>query len=405
MNKLFNDFLNMTYDKCSNKLRMIRDIINRLGGLELMRIESLIDRLLSKLNQLETIINELNRNLGKAEAPPSTSPSLDPPCIILHVHNPEGKELLSVINTHYGSPGSYVEVNIQKLWSSQPGNSDISNFVAWNESTHNQKHEIPGGETGTYRIRVRFNNIELQQNFTIFRGQTQTITFVFPRIDGNLSFSLIDEDILSGSFLIDATHNPYNFFTHISQNDPDKFSTQKRLWIEPFDSPAEHDGYITGTYELKTKQKFTTSEFNFYVSVLLNGQSNILPYLKYFDSSIGYGVGWPRIDINPIESQNLNYWFTQSFAEKDGIGCRLVYADNDLIPLFHSQGWHNEIILADKTYTQMDCYIETVFVGIPSPPGQQLTWPFFSYTDENEFSGQLQFLISSTPYDVLNLAI
>ncbi|OGX43078.1 MAG: hypothetical protein A3H41_01355 [Omnitrophica WOR_2 bacterium RIFCSPLOWO2_02_FULL_45_28] len=85
--------------------------------------------------------------------------------IIVHCHNPEGKE----INSIEGMTGIEVEIY---------DGDTFEGYGAYNTATHNQPIPLA---PGSHTIKVKFNGITLEQNITLDSGVTKVLTFVFER--------------------------------------------------------------------------------------------------------------------------------------------------------------------------------------------------------------------------------
>lgn len=97
--------------------------------------------------------------------------------IIVHCHNPEGKEIASI----QGVGQSSVEI--------YDGNTLIG-YGAYNSTTHNQPITI---SAGSHIIKVKFNGITMEQNINISEGETQVLTFTFERTE------ILASQLISGS--------------------------------------------------------------------------------------------------------------------------------------------------------------------------------------------------------------
>jgi RHS repeat-associated protein len=95
--------------------------------------------------------------------------------IIVHCHNPEGKE----INSIEGLWGNEVEI--------YDGDAFIG-FGAHNSFTHCQPIPIA---PGNHAIKVKFNGMTLEQNITLESNTTRVLTFVFERRDWDF-ISILD---------------------------------------------------------------------------------------------------------------------------------------------------------------------------------------------------------------------
>lgn len=86
--------------------------------------------------------------------------------IIVHCHNPEGKEIASIEGMSQNSVEIY------------DGNTLIG-YGAHNAETHNRPIAI---SAGTHTIKAKFNGMTLEQNINLQPNETQILTFTFTRI-------------------------------------------------------------------------------------------------------------------------------------------------------------------------------------------------------------------------------
>ena len=89
--------------------------------------------------------------------------------IIVHCHNPEGKE----INSIQGMAGTEVEIYY---------GDTLVGYGVKNAQEHNQPVSLP---PGNHTFKAKFNGIELSQSIHLDEGETKTLTFTFPRTEFN----------------------------------------------------------------------------------------------------------------------------------------------------------------------------------------------------------------------------
>ncbi|MDO8489647.1 MAG: hypothetical protein Q7S42_06040, partial [Candidatus Omnitrophota bacterium] len=87
--------------------------------------------------------------------------------IIVHCHNPEGKEIGSIKGLDQGSVGIY------------DGDALIGSG-AYDANTHGKPISIP---SGSHTIKAKFNGMTMVQNIDIAGGATQELTFTFTRTE------------------------------------------------------------------------------------------------------------------------------------------------------------------------------------------------------------------------------
>ena len=105
--------------------------------------------------------------------------------IVVHAHNPEGVEIGSI------DDGRWCDFGVEVL----DGVSRIG-AGAHDEETHNRPIPIP---PGTHTITARFNGIALEEEVVLQAGETQVLTFVFPRTEIASSSFFTDGNISSVS--------------------------------------------------------------------------------------------------------------------------------------------------------------------------------------------------------------
>ncbi|HLD82780.1 MAG TPA: alpha/beta hydrolase [Candidatus Omnitrophota bacterium] len=107
--------------------------------------------------------------------------------IIVHAHNPEGKEIASIRGMNEDSVEIY------------DGDTFIG-YGAYNAETHDSPMAI---STGNHNIKVKFNGMTLEQNIYLNEGETKVLTFTFTRTE------ILNTDLFSGTLINSANRSLY----------------------------------------------------------------------------------------------------------------------------------------------------------------------------------------------------
>ncbi len=116
--------------------------------------------------------------------------------IIVHCHNPEGKEINSITG-----------VGLDPMATNIYDGDTLIGHGAYNAATHNQPIDIA---TGAHRIRAIFNGIELTQDINLANGQQQVLTFEFSRTTFDLQSILDSIGEVDGELINLTFDNPPN---------------------------------------------------------------------------------------------------------------------------------------------------------------------------------------------------
>jgi hypothetical protein len=164
------------------------------------------------LSEVLPVLNETNTSNNSASTTTTIKTDYLPDgntYVIVHLHNPEGKEI-----------GSLTGTTLLIGYESGSLNPAVS------IGTHNIRQLIP---SGTHLFTAYFNGINLSQSVNCPANQTTIITFIFPRTIADINFS-IDDTITypntSSSFLGEVNYstggqiNTYNisWVAHLSAN-------------------------------------------------------------------------------------------------------------------------------------------------------------------------------------------
>ena len=495
--KILKDFLNLSYDKAKFKIRTIRELINRISSSGLQQILNLLNRLIAKVDRLDEVVQELERQWGDIERnwePPviilnkpdlvvssiqtttltnyvnfditvlnqgydvagasklevvihdHSTVVLDVPelgvlgeavlvhqyafdttsgatqktitatadstkvvqeqnefnntksvtfsakqpynttGLIIHMHNPEGNEIGSVLGSRDGFSVYATKVG--------EGSISLTDGVAIDEATH--AIQIPWvGVVGNWTIHAYFNGIYLTQNVAIVANITEEIFFVFPRdeilleysFSGNLNYSKDHTFIGSPVPGYYYTESDYGIFEAVGS-----VLVQLNVFSPTgFNFNHLHKGtyLISNTgfnYDVKYSYAF---DFPIYIQNL-----HILTRLT--------NPSWTTL-TNPIPiSTSFNNWYCQKISSGSYpaiyIKNSVDFSGISLIAL--TEGYGIQTIPTNKIFNEAiadanyDMNVENSGAGIYS-----------SNTEEKTGGGVIDTKMSSVPYDMLETAV
>jgi len=140
--------------------------------------------------EVDEVFNN-NNNLSKSFT--VKEPYIAPPgkaYLIFHMHNPEGKEIGSILQKSKSAWWRAINNSGMHLIEPTQG-MDFDYFIPTSEATHAIPIEVvvePGGETWTFE--AKFNGMTLYQTVDIVAGDVKEIFFVFPRIEPGFLFTV-----------------------------------------------------------------------------------------------------------------------------------------------------------------------------------------------------------------------
>lgn len=145
---MFNDFNFLNYWRTKHKIKKTRELINRIYGNYLVKLD--------RINKLENSIDKLKiSEIGIAY-------------IIVHCHNPEGKEIASITGVNPDN----VKISI---------NDEFIDYVPYNLATHGIPIEL---NSGNNTISVDFNGIHIDDKEVFLSiGQIQELIFTLDRTE------------------------------------------------------------------------------------------------------------------------------------------------------------------------------------------------------------------------------
>lgn len=308
--------------------------------------------------------------------------------LILHMHNPEGKEIGSILGGQ-----TIMSAGIS------PSESDLTSYIAINEATHAQPIEI---DVGTHTIIGIVNGIRMEQTITIAEGETIEIFFIFPRTTQTLTFDYDNSFEYTNNIYVDG---PYFYQSVNESGDPWEICR----FAELFASKTTLDYNIKGTYKL------TPDKFNFSASIryLLSPPTpdvftmHLGTYLDAFN-----GIHYlTQIPIGPIlPTTNFTYWIVQTYISGMypifRINGKSLMGFTGTYPLYSHATPNNHKI----TFVRANHYIDVIdvilgeFAALVDLSDSHWGPPYFNSLSQS-FPGTSIIKISSIPYDLLDTAV
>ncbi|MFA4888480.1 MAG: hypothetical protein WC628_02745 [Candidatus Omnitrophota bacterium] len=298
--------------------------------------------------------------------------------IIVHCHNPEGKEIASI---------SGMSQNCVEIFD---GNAAIG-YSAYNPETHNRAKAI---SVGTHTIKAKFNGITKEQNINLNPNETKVLTFIFTRT----SIAATTLFNLSGSY-----SNTDRFEMRGSD-----VSEWRWVFWSPFSSSSIHaTHYITyhiyyrtlfmGTYETTMGFSLTPNKFSWD----FHGYADITGTLPdtggvYIDNSGGRLM--VNKDISSLFSNQFifNNWYAQCSVQNSFKFCLVTSTGSMFYLPSHSSSLS---ICPNQPYVTLQSDLIMSSDSWAGSPPAHLSYGsdiYFNYND-------LKF--SSVPYDLDGRAI
>jgi len=351
---MFEDFSFSNYWKTKNKLRKTRELINRIYGDYLYKLER-IDRL--KFPTIP-VIPEIPTEEGKAY-------------LIIHCHNPEGKE----INSIEGVSGVSVYLN----------DDFLINGVSEAEE-HNQNIEI---DSGSYTVRAEFNGMTQTQEISIIKDEIKNVIFNFDRTNANFDYSESKNNSIDYTF--DIVY-PYDPPLIDDQHIYGLFDIRTAIYI----TAKSPDGIAKGYAYSATNYNLNMTTFNVYGIGTINFTERSGNTTTAVNTSLGgasaYQTTYPS-NI-PIQS-NFNEWYIQQ--NRDGIYPYCNFTNTNDVLLSNIIGYNLHLISAKKIQTDIKFYLSQSY---------QLAIGYQGGTKTYSDIGTLNYLkMSSIPYDMTGSAI
>jgi len=396
---MFNDFKIRTYSTTQNKLRVLKDIFDRLN---LFNFEKRLNSLMFKVEVLKNIKKVINENPPSIPSTPAPSNTY----IIIHAHNDENKEIAPIVGVEYLAtfypsvkPGiPFWEIPPEELVScifilqnAQPFlyNDLFNNYfplfyidnilidsTAIDELHHNEPLNIAnyGLTPGIHNFKVIFNGITQQISVNLTPNSINTLTFNFSRTFAPSTPSASGGTTWENSDYIGG--GP--------------------MWVTQ-DVPGDTSGDNWGAGSVKNSPAIASGSF----SLSLSATAFFLTLSASLEASLPF---WCKTDLQfhglpfNVAIQNFNYWYCQ--VKSSGFYPAIIWfaippynprviihtENNPNIPIFEN------IISAKDEYTSL-------FVA----PNQ--LFECVSTQGTVHFSGSLiDLYISSVPFDIRGIS-
>ena len=291
--------------------------------------------------------------------------------VIVHCHNPEGKE----INSINGLPsGERVEI-----WK-----SGVFWYYGVSGAGDHSKplYYIP---PGTYSLQAKFNGMTLQQNMNVIEGQTTIVVFTFERTRTDIK-SLID------THYADEIEHSWSYTT-----------TSPLDIITPFINYESRDiiRWTVGTYKMWGSLSFRFNSEGFYFYGVWNeqGTGNGDTLFHYLNSTYVYPSYYEKTINIPAQTE-FNKWYCQ----------RNITTTTNWFPLptlYIKKGLTSVTILKQsysETYQDLFSFDATTDYDKISLLVSVYTWDLSGQIRQSE--SNIDFLeMASVPYDMLGTAI
>ncbi|MFA4888484.1 MAG: alpha/beta hydrolase [Candidatus Omnitrophota bacterium] len=259
--------------------------------------------------------------------------------IIVHCHNPEGKEINSITGV-----GNQVTI--------YDGNISIG-YGAFDGKTHGKAIAISAGQ---HTIKAKFNGMTKEQTATLNSNETKGFTFTFERseVTADVLFNFngscsgageFDEAWVGGSASESDLDSYINYNSEISGNTVIRFH---EYWLT-------HPQY-SWNYDLNFTLATTGFSGNFHCS--LSNPNNQEIWLKYCWTNIYINKNITQLFQNNFLFDNwyaqsfsynsFNFWLTSTFGEKFYLPNQ--YSCLSIIPNLHFITLNSEVILGSKPW-------------------------------------------------------
>jgi len=347
---MFNDFKIRTYSTTKNKLRVLKDIFDRLN---LFNFNNRLNALQGKVESLKKLKHVLEEN------PPTTSEPTEfgfGEFLIIHTHNPEGKEIGGLVLTET------LEIDLTSV-----PRIYVDNIFVGNSPTNLLEHNFPirlsdyGIRPGIHICTIVFNGITKNLQFNGSKNSITILTFVFDRIDADLTYN--DFGNQSGLNLHLSPPDSINFTTS-------DVSTTGLFVAQSYSYSDFYTNFSTGYGEID----YLINKENFYLrlAAYLSEEDKLanLCNLYCWDSIWAPSPGTPRPNkIVNILPQDFNTWYVQS--NQIGNYPDLILSEGESISQYHNLLKTRPLIMtepyyqfttldATKTYTKIRFFITKV---------------------------------------------
>ncbi|MFH1441564.1 MAG: hypothetical protein ABIH18_05960 [Candidatus Omnitrophota bacterium] len=324
--------------------------------------------------------------------------------IIVHCHNPEGKEINSIT------------LNVNQVFNKDVKIYDGNNLIGYgakDATTHGSPISL---NTGNHTIKVKFNGMELVKNVTLSQNETKSLIFEFKRTEFDIK-NWIDSELsgdvtstVSGSWHFGRQYDPEHtrFKDEATNYFPNEsliamtYITYNQHWYWPYDANWTNDCI----YNLISKIKLNSSQFSmsYDVNIKISGKGGVSVLFQAIGGlnkkfSLGY---FPKnitgFDNWYVQSDTSNYPNLYVIPED---GLKKALFDDSYNIGSAKNGYHIVSLPSNENYTYGYFY----FYGI----GYAQTSPLitdYTYCQSDSKSGTLNKIkMSNIPYDLEEKAI
>ena len=296
---MFNDFKIRTYSNTPNKLRVLKDIFDRLN---LFNFQERLNKLSNKIDILKKLKKALDDNPPN---PPVPTEFGFGEFLIIHAHNPEEKEI-----------GGLITDNLSPAYSPDPTPINrfpqlyIDDIFICNTPQILIEHNFPivrlsdyGFLPGWHRMKCVFNNIESSLGSVyIAKNSITNLVFEFERTDAPLDYNYTCDEFTSHMEFWPGWY--YDIWAHVFSPDG----------LRVYFQASENDKFTASVgYTINPKL------FSLTLSISGTGDN---PSWGANVFTIGYGSSWPLyhswgnlLPINIPLSTEFSEWYIQYSLE------------------------------------------------------------------------------------------
>jgi PKD repeat protein len=226
--------------------------------------------------------------------------------IIVHALNPEGVEIASV-----DSPWTGLFTSVEIFDS-----TDLIGYAPHNEETHNVPIPI---ESGTHTIKAKFNGMTKEQTITLAPNETKTLTFVFDRVEFDITDWIRSQDIRK------SLHSEYPIHEGVYTNFKDMVVLRHWSW-----SNIDFENIVTGTIDTSFYFDGMTYETkqDIEMTLTLLGESTGWPWSTGAVSEISFALGeLPTLGL-PSPRSDFDEWYVQRIIDGYTAGIYIAKGTN-----------------------------------------------------------------------------
>lgn len=367
----------------NRKIKTVWEWIKKLQGEYLVKKQ--------EIDNLEKRI----RNIKIPEVIPSPIPPIEKyGYILIHAHNPEGKEIGSITMPGGIGHGTSVEQTTPVIYI-----DGIYNRLS--------PMEIGGHITafpisiGSHVISVKFNDMVMEESINLNEGETKIITFIFSRT--NFDKSPIDSviSVIGNLNYSWSGQIPPSSYEDV-RDDEKMLSIGSQTTFSP--APPYVDDFIYSLFSTDSVIDVLFNSDNLIISSSVNAIWSICSwYVTCMSFAKFYALQDKNIILN-FSGYSFNYWFAQSNpdAEYPYIYCNKIGTPSGIHLVDWEVGYHVILISTDSEFDRIQVGSYIFPYGV-STGGGGITGG--NYHSEYNISAKSNLKISSVPYDLLGTAI